>query len=164
MRENSHLHALRHKHLTYFDSAFVYICRNKIYAWKPFAENESNFKNSQPPRCKCLPHAFLLNTLAVGILRLLLMALDPDRELQSLPCGVHLLVTHESGFTLFGLQKIKSHDKNLRAFAEVSSSFVAVVSVSSEFDAISEDAISPPGGPDGVQGFILHIFCFTHFT
>lgn len=56
------------------------------------------------------------------------MALDRDRELQSLPCGVHLLQP-QSLALVFILQKTKSHDQTFRAVAQVFSSVIVAVGI-----------------------------------
>lgn len=78
-KENNHLCGLRHRHLAYFHSAFMYICRNKSDAWKPSAENESNFTNKVSLRGANVYHmASPLNMLVVGTL--LLSLIYPDQH------------------------------------------------------------------------------------
>lgn len=122
LKENSHLHAQRHKHLVRFDFAFVYICRNKIYAWKPFAENESNFNNKFSLQGANVYH------MGFSWTHWLLGSQGSFWWLWSLSRGVHLL-QRQSLALVFILQKTKSHDQTLRAFAWVSVSVVVAVGV-----------------------------------
>lgn len=157
MKENRHLHARHDKHLACFDFAFVYICRNKTYAWKPFTENESNFKNKVNLQGATVDHmGFLENTCCWD-----LMVPFGGSGAAVPPCGVHLL-QRQSPALVFVLQKTKSHDQTLSAFALVSVSVIMGWGLNAM--PYSEDAMSPPGGPDGDQGFTLPIFCFVLFN
>lgn len=145
-------------HLFWF-CIHVYLQKWKIYAWKPLAEKDSNFTNKVRLQGANVSHmVFLSNTLAIGTLLLLFH-------------GFFLLNSSYGFFLWEGLAsffiaacKKKKWINKIVIRIEGICRGLLISGICSSGECLNwmphcGDAMSPPGGPDGVS--CCTFFCFT---